>query len=321
MVVFAALVLGLAGCAGIIERRAADSTYGVMKRSRVAVQRSADVELARAAAPGGLVQLEAFHLAYPYHRGFKLLLAEGYCQFAAGFLNDDWERATLAGDAAASAVIKERALGLLDKCVGYGLTLLGASWEQAYEAGPGALTKLVARARKSHVAGMTWVALGISTGIAMEPTSPKRLRYLPVAQAMLARAIELDPTFRDATAHVMMGALDSARPRWLGGDPASGKRHFDQARALTDGAALMVDVVFARTYAVAVGDRTLFRATLDKVLAADVGKWPERRLANEMARDKAALYLEHEDALFGKRAAREDTPQGGRDELANGTTE
>ena len=55
--------------------------------------------------------------------------------------------------------------------------------------------------------------------------------------------------------------------------------------------ALIVDVMFARGTAVARKDRALFTSTLEKVLATDPTQWPERRLANELARKKARRYL------------------------------
>jgi hypothetical protein len=288
----------LAGCSGFIQRRAASSTHSVMKRSSIAVQRGDDIELARAAAPGGLVQLEAFHLAYPGHRGFVELLAEGYCQYASGFLNDDWERAVLGGDGKAAMRLRTRTLRLLDRCIDYGLTLLGSDWKAAYARGPAAMSRMVAAAGKSDVQGMTWVAVGIATAIGMNPLDLGRLRFLSVTEAMLDRVVALDEDFRDATAHVLLGALDSSRPRFLGGNPEAGKRHFARARALTRGGSLMVDVVFARTYAVATKNRALFRKTLQRVLQADPTRWPERRLANEMAKAKARTYLAAEERIF-----------------------
>lgn len=300
------------GCAGFIEKRAADSTYSVMQRSSVAVQRASDVELARAAAPGGLVQLEAFHLAYPNHRGFVELLAEGYCQYASGFLHDDWEELVLAGDTAGADRVRDRTLNLLDQCVHWGLRLLDDEWKQAYDAGPAELDARIAGADDDDVAGMSWVAVGMVTSIGMNPMDPQRMRYLPTADKLLERIVELAPAHRDAMALVMLGALDSSRPAFLGGDPDAGERHFERARELTRGEVLVVDVVFARTYAVAVKDRTLFRETLERVVEANTARWPERRLTNEMAIQKARMYLDAEAALFGDPPA--EQPEAEEDE-------
>ncbi len=292
------VAVAMTGCGKFIEKRAAESTYSVMVRSKKAVQRADDVELARAAAPGGLVQLEAFHLAYPFHKGFVGLLAEGYCQYASGFLRDDWEVSVLANDGKAER-LQKRTLRLLDRCIGYGLQLLGKRWQTAHASSPDAMAPLIKKAKKSHIAGMTWVAIGLSTAIGMNPFDVSRAQYLGVAQQLLDRIIALDAGHQDATAHVIRGAIDSSRPAIIGGNPAAGLRHFERARALTKGSSLMIDVVLARTYAVATKNRALFRKTLNAVLTADVSKWPDRRLTNEMAIAKARVYLAAEAKLFG----------------------
>lgn len=289
----------ISGCAGFIEKRAAESTVAITKQSRVVIQRQADVELARAAAPGGLVQLEAFSLAYPKQRGFIELLAEGYCQYAVGFVADDWEQALMAEDRARAFRIQTRALSLLDRCVDYGATLLGKRWQAARERGPEALVAMTSTARKRDVPGMSWIALGLTSAVSLNPLNRKRLAWLPVAQALLERIVVLDEGHNDATAHVLLGTIHSARSKLLGGDPATGKRHFDRARALTGGASLLVDVMLARSYAVTVGDRELFRQALERVINAKTASWPERRLANEMAVRKARRYLDAEEQFFG----------------------
>ncbi|MEO8553773.1 MAG: TRAP transporter TatT component family protein, partial [Kofleriaceae bacterium] len=84
----------------------------------------------------------------------------------------------------------------------------------------------------------------------------------------------------------------AAAGRLLGGD---GHARFEAARG--DGR-LLADVMFARAVAIRRGDRALFEATLQRVLAADVRRWPERRLANELALRKARRYLAATDVLF-----------------------
>src|SRR4051812_38374126 len=91
------LLLALTGCSGFINKQAAESTYGILEKSQAAARRQGDVELARAARPSGIIQLEAFALAYPDHRGFKLLHAESVCAYAIAFVFDDWEDAQLGG--------------------------------------------------------------------------------------------------------------------------------------------------------------------------------------------------------------------------------
>jgi len=53
------------------------------------------VELARAALPGGIVQLAAFARAYPAEPRFVTLHANALCEYATAFVFDDWEDAAL----------------------------------------------------------------------------------------------------------------------------------------------------------------------------------------------------------------------------------
>jgi hypothetical protein len=79
---------------------------------------------------------------------------------------------------------------------------------------------------------------------------------------------------------------------------SDGSALFERARTLAGDGALMVDVMYARGTAVARKDRALFTSTLQRTLAADVTRWPERRLDNELARRKARRYLAAIDTLI-----------------------
>src|SRR5687767_6915899 len=99
-------------------------------------KRQPDVELARDAAPGGILQLETFALAYPDHGGFKTLRAEAVCQYAIGFVFDDWEDATLAGRDLEAERLATRISALLEQCVEANLALLPGKWREARARGP-----------------------------------------------------------------------------------------------------------------------------------------------------------------------------------------
>ncbi len=310
-----ASLLGLSGCSGFIEDRAAESTLTILKGSKIAMRRSVDLEIARSAAPGGLVQLEAFAWAYPKHRAFRTMLTEAQCQYAVGFALDDWERSVIEEGAGSpvAAARRTRSLALFERCAELSVALLGSEWEPLLKGED--ISNRVAKARRKHVPAMSWLALGVANSIALDPLSPLRRKQLPMVEGILARIVELDESHDDAFAHVLLGALASSRPEFLGGNPEKGKAHFAQARELSGGASLMGEVIFARTYAVAKKDRELFVKVLKAVVAADTSRWPERRLANTLAISKAQLYLSAETKLFGERApvsasAMADTTEG-----------
>lgn len=299
---FALIVaLAAAGCSSWINQRAARTTYDILLRSQEAARRLPDVQLAREAMPGGIVQLEAFALAYPEHAGFRQLRAESLCQYAVGFVFDDWEDASLTGRADDAARLAARLGPLLAACVDANLALLPPAWRDARARGGDAWTALVAKATRAEVPAMLWIASTDAVLLALDPL--RNLTKLGPITETLTRCTRLAPGFHDADGEILLGALHAGRSRFLRGD--DGTRQFEAARRSLGAGGLLVDVMYARGVAVARQDRGLFVATLERVLAADVTRWPERRLANELARVKARRYLAAADRLFAAPAAPE----------------
>lgn len=275
------------GCSSLVNKQAAASTYRILIKSQEAAKRQSDLELARAAIPGGLLQLEAFSLAYPEHAGFKALHAETFCQYAVAFVFDDWEDATLGGRATEAAQLAERLRPLVATCADLSLALLPRAWREARAAGADAVRGLLAGTRREHVAPLLWLATTDAVLIALDPL--RNFGRLPTVEAVLTRCTELAPGFRDAEAELLLATLQAGRGAVFGN--ADGQAWFARARARAGEGALMIDVMYARGAAVTRKDRALFVATLERVLAADVTRWPERRLGNELARRKARRYL------------------------------
>ncbi|HWO17728.1 MAG TPA: TRAP transporter TatT component family protein [Kofleriaceae bacterium] len=283
------------GCSSWINERAARTTYDVLERSQEAARRLPDVQLAREAMPGGIVQLEAFALAYPHHAGFRQLRAESLCQYATGFVFDDWEDASLTGRTGDAARISARLGPLLAACADASLALLPPAWRDARARGGAAWSALVARATRAEVPALLWIASSDAVQLALDPL--RNLARLGPLTETLTRCTQLLPGAHDADGELLLGTLLAGRSRFLPGD--DGTRHFEAARRSLGPGGLIADVMYAHGVAVARRDRALFVATLERVLAADVTRWPERRLANELARQKARRYLAAADTLLG----------------------
>ena len=84
----------------------------------------------------------------------------------------------------------------------------------------------------------------------------------------------------------------------LGGNPEKSRHHFEEALELTENKYLLVRLLFAKTYAVQNQNRQLFKSQLQAILQAPPNLFPEQRLANEVARKKAAQLLDQIDELF-----------------------
>jgi TRAP transporter T-component len=260
----------LTGCASFIDNKAASSTLKILEKSQQAAARLGDVQLAREALPGGILQLEAFALAYPDHTRFRVMHADAVCNYAVAFVFDDWEDASLANRAQDATRIAARLDGLLATCVS-------------------ANKALPASTRRD-----LWLAMVGAVRLAVAPLA--NVSRLADIKAALAAVATKQPGFSNADAELLLGTLEAATHRLFGG--ADGTARFTAARTSTQGKVLNVDVMHARAVAVANKDRDLFVSTLERVIATDITKWPEHRLANELAKQKARRYLESIDTLI-----------------------
>jgi len=293
----AALLVCLAGCN--LVKLTTNQTADVLAVAAPSMAMEGDVDLAREAAPGQLKTIEGFWLASPENRKLLRLLAQGYCEYTFGFLDSDLEALTMAGrDDDQTAKLRQRTTGLYMRCMSYGLKLLGPSWEQAMKGDLAAFREKVAHAEREDVEGMLFTALGLASAININRDNLDMVADLPRAKMMLERIVALDEKFNNAWAHTALGLLYSSQGAAVGGDPPKGRVHFDRAIALTSGKYLMPKVLKAHTYAVITNDRKLFHDTLLEVLKTSPSIWPEQRLANELAHQRAQRYLAHEADLF-----------------------
>ena len=115
---------------------------------------------------------------------------------------------------------------------------------------------------------------------------------------VMRRSHALDPDYDFAGSDLFFGVYYASRPKLLGGDTQKAQEHFKWAERLTAGQYLMTYVLEAKTLAVALQDRTLFESLLAKVKDSPSGRLPGARLADEVAKLKAAALMEKIDDLF-----------------------
>ena len=260
------IVLGVcvAGCNMV--KFTTNQTADMLAVAAPSMASESDVDLAREAAPGQLKTVEGFWFASPDNKKLIRLLAQGYCEYAFGFLDSDLEALTMAGhDDEQTAKLRARVTGLYQRCTQYGLKLLGGSWAKDLDGDLVAFRAKVSTADKRAVEGLFFTALGLASAININRDNLELVGQLPRAKMMLERVVQLDEKFYNAGAHTALGTLYSAQAAFAGGNPAKGREHFDRAIALTSGKFLMPKVLKAYTYAVTVNDRTLFHNTLVEV--------------------------------------------------------
>lgn len=267
----------------------AKMTVDVARDASRALEQESDYEFAEAAAPGNLKFLEGLLQVIPNHKVLLEMLTEGFAKYAFAFVEERAAEARARGDEERYERLVERAVGLYERAGAYGLRRLGLirGWDAAWAKGGAALRQKLSELGPEHAGALFWTAYSFGGAINLGQ-SPEQLALLPKVVMLMRRVLEIDETFYHGGPHLFFGAYYMALPRALGGNPEKSREHFEKGVAISGGKALLAKVLFARMYAKRVGDKALHDRLLREVQEAPADLLPAQRLANLVAKRKAA---------------------------------
>lgn len=293
------LALSVAGGCNL-NRITANSTSGMLLYGSVAMDREADIEFARYAFPASLKTLETFLVNAPDNENLLLLLARGYNSYAFGIIEGDLDRAKVKGTEEQIEELERRAKIHYLRGREYGWRLLNRPelQEAALTDDMETLDKQLADLKKEQAAALFWVAYGWSSTINLAKDDAELLAALPVIEKMMARVVELDEDYNGGAPLLFHGVYHSSKPKMFGGKPELSKDFFERAMASHGDSNLLVPFLYARFYCPQVQDRELFDSLMAKIAAADLTAYPEMRLTNEIARDRARFWAANVDEII-----------------------
>ena len=277
------LALALAGCS--TSRMAVQATLPLVESQIQAMQEERDPVLAQKAIPANLKMLEGLLKQDPENTWILENLAEGFCGYAFSFLED---------------TEPDRASSLYERGKKYALsaTIIRTGRKKWEGLSLDEWSRALNEVEDSHQPALFWLGQCWGSWLSLNLDSVEAFSSLPRIDALMNRAVALDPDFHYAGPHLFLGAYYGGRSRMLGGNPDKARNHFDQALRITGGKYLLVSFLYAKTYAVQNQDQKLFKTQLEKVLEASDDVLPEQRLANQIAKRKAAVLLGKIDELF-----------------------
>lgn len=287
------------GCS--VRKFTVNQTADLLYRGAPALERESDVEFARAALPASLKTVETFLLSSPDNAQLLELLGKGYFSYAFGFLEWDLERGqyeTTTEDELRE--LNRRSVLHYLRSRDYGFLLLDKpALEAAARArDAAALADELARLKPKDVPGLFWAGYGWGAAINLSQDNPDMVAGLSIVQQMMDRVIELDDDYFYAGVHAFYGVTYASMPPMAGGDPEKALHHFDTALARHGEYNMMLHYLKARFYAPAIQDRALFVELMEKVANANIDGFPNVRLNNEIARERAIWWLRHIDELI-----------------------
>lgn len=263
----------------------ARSSLSILDSGNVAMNREADLELARAAIPANLKLIEGLILELPDNAELRLQATQGFYGYAYGFIEDEDNRR------ASELYRRGRAHAL------HALTVMGLSGDIA-ALPPQELERQLATLDRSAVPALFWSASCWAKWIDMNRDDPARLAEIGKAAAFMRRVLELDENYYHGGAHLFFGVFYGAKPPMFGGDFTRSAQHFEKARAVTQGKLLLGDMLRAQYLARQQQDREQFHERLTSVVDAAADIFPEMALANAVARQKARQLLAKEEEWF-----------------------
>lgn len=291
---FAVPSLASAGCS--LNKMVADQTASVLHEASPALDAMWDYDLVGAGIPGAIVQLEAFWSITPDNEELTLNLAKAYLGYAQGWVENEYEVAYAAADFDKADRLRQRARLLYlraHRLAVHAMRNRDDEIDELLKAGD--QEKLAAHLADNYVDAedvgpVFYAGLALGAAINMGMDQPDLIAELPTAKTLVMRAQEIDDMFFNGGAYVFLGAAESAFSQALGGNPEKGREWFEQGLAKTGRKNHLLQVTYARQYAVTTQNKKLFFDLLNEVIEApDQG--PAVRLSNKIARVRAERYL------------------------------
>ncbi len=280
MIFFTAFIFS--GCS--MKKIAVAQFADLMKGGFATYMKDTDPLLVRDSMAGNLKIIEAMLENDPDNSDLQLLACQGFASYAFSFIEGS---------------NPNRAKKLYQRAKNYGFALLEKRHlvpEAIYELD--AWDKKLSRADVDDVPAIFWTAFAWGGKIQLDRESPSSLADIPFVIRLVEQAVILEPTYWFAGPDTFLGFYHGNVPKPIGGKPDLSKQHFETALELTQRNFLMIQVLYARSYAIQVQDRNLYNKLLSEVIESNEDVLPEAALSNAIARKKAKNLIERSDEFF-----------------------
>lgn len=319
------------------EKLAADNMVPVLQKARTSFNKSGNLRAARQAAPGMLVLLDGISASSPENTELLTLKAELNATFAFGFVEDEYRAAERDYETKLAGDLKAYANELYFKAQAAAMEALKVDDESLAGVIKTGDAKAIAAALKEADAellpGVFWYAfaLGAYANLNRELGSDVT-KEAPRVKAMMQWVIDTDETYFHGGAHLFFAMLNLSLGKSIGGQPEVALKHLKEVDRITGQRLLLSKVIYAEFYlpqvqtpSGKVTERQRRKAaitavkdyikTLEDVMAAKDDLWPEQRLLNRVAKQRAEnLYYMVEDKFIVPAGAKIKIPQREEDD-------
>jgi len=294
---FCAVTIALlcSGCS--INKLAVNKLGNALAGSGTTFAADNDPELIAAAVPFSLKLMESLLDASPRHEGLLLAAAGGFTKYAYGFVQQEADTLENVNVAAAEATwTRARLLYLRARDYGLrGLEVPHAGFTARLRANPRSAVRI---ARVRDVPLLFWTAAAWGAAISLSKNNPEMVADLPIVEALIDRALELDEAWDAGSIHGFLVTYEMARQGGTGSPEQRARAHFARAVALSNGQLASPYLSLAEGVSVQKQDRSEFDSLLTRALAIDPNARPEWRLSNIIMQRRARWLQSRADELI-----------------------
>ena len=296
------------GCS--IRRIAANKVGNALASGGSTFESDDDPDLVGEALPFSLKLMESLLAESPRHTGLLLAATSGFTEYSYAFVGQLAERA-FTENVEESNALRGRSRRLYLRARAYGMRALEVRYPgfgAAIDQDPRAA---LSRVLKRDVPLLYWTAAAHGLAISASKDDPEMIAQLPVVEAFIRRAMELDEAWNEGALPEFLINIEAARSGVKRrGAPGPRRRYYEQALRLSGGRRASLFVSYAENSSIPAQNRAQFRELLERALSIDPDQHPETRLANLIAQRRARWLLGRIDELFLEGPAR-----GGKGEL------
>lgn len=275
-------------------------TSDIFKAGIPAFEMESDVEVAENAGMAMIKTLEVFNYQNPTNKTYLNLLTRSYATYAFGFLETRMIQYQYTNPERYQ-VYFDRAKHFYTKGKVFGMDLLSRKDKKLVKAlskGVDAVRKRMSTYSRHEIEPIFWTAFNWGSLINLSKDDITAVADLTLVEVMMARILEVYPSFFYGGPHLFYAVYYSSRPAMLGGNPEKAKTHFDEALKVTNGRLLLAYALEAQFLAVQTMDKDLYEQMLTKIQEGSLEALPEQRLANALAKERAKYLKENESKYF-----------------------
>lgn len=284
MILLIAIAAVVSGCS--VKKMAVNTIGNALAKGGSVYNSDDDPDLVRDALPFGLKTFESLLAVSPKHKGLLFSAANGFASYA--YLLQQTADRIDARDFTEAQRLRARASKLYLRGRDFafrGLELRHPDFRRSLADDPErALANTTAKdVPLLYLAGAVWAG-----ALSARKDNVALIGALPVAAALVNRALELDESFDRGAAHEFFISYEGASPI---GDRGKARDHYRRALELNGGVRASTHVALAEAVAVPEQNLEEFRRLLAAARAVDPDAVPELRLVNTLAIQRA-LWLE-----------------------------